>query len=181
MNLEEFKKVEDVVKNRCNILNGSYQLFIEPKGISKNRLTIFENELVVPNGVKYDSFIIFTEIHGNMYFGIVKLEDIVWLKVKNYKNRNFIFEINMINSVEVFLGIKAEIKKEEDSEIRPSYYKPNSAYEPRKIINHYKLSFNLGNVIKYTLRAGEKNKATLVEDLKKAITYLQFEIEDNNN
>lgn len=37
--------------------------------------------------------------------------------------------------------------------------------------------FNRGNVIKYVARAGRKNKKTEIEDLKKAMTYLQFEIE----
>ena len=85
----------------------------------------------------------------------------------------------MENSVEMFLNTAQTKKEEVISEIRPSYYKTDSAYEPRKIIKHYGLNFNLGNVIKYTLRAGEKNKQTLIEDLKKAITYLQFEIEDH--
>jgi hypothetical protein len=50
-------------------------------------------------------------------------------------------------------------------------------YEPIKIINHYNLNFNLGNVIKYTLRAGKKEDNTMLSDLKKAVDYLQYEIE----
>lgn len=37
--------------------------------------------------------------------------------------------------------------------------------------------FNRGNAIKYVARAGRKNKETEIEDLKKAMTYLQFEID----
>lgn len=37
--------------------------------------------------------------------------------------------------------------------------------------------FNKGNAIKYIARAGRKNKETEIEDLRKAITYLQFEID----
>lgn len=37
--------------------------------------------------------------------------------------------------------------------------------------------FNKGNAIKYIARAGRKDKTTEVQDLKKAIQYLEFEIE----
>lgn len=37
--------------------------------------------------------------------------------------------------------------------------------------------FNKGNAIKYIARAGRKNKETEIEDLRKAMTYLQFEID----
>ena len=37
--------------------------------------------------------------------------------------------------------------------------------------------FNKGNAIKYIVRAGRKNKGTEIEDLRKAMTYLQFEID----
>ena len=37
--------------------------------------------------------------------------------------------------------------------------------------------FNKGNAIKYIARAGRKGKETEIEDLKKAMQYLQFEID----
>lgn len=42
-----------------------------------------------------------------------------------------------------------------------------------KIIEHYKLGFRTGNVVKYVLREGKKNG---LEDLKKARWYLDREI-----
>lgn len=39
------------------------------------------------------------------------------------------------------------------------------------------LSFNLGNVVKYVARAGRKDPAKLLEDLRKAQFYLDREIE----
>jgi len=50
-------------------------------------------------------------------------------------------------------------------------------FPPIRIIQHYNLSFELGNVIKYVLR----NKGSKVEDLKKAIDYLNFEIQKIEN
>lgn len=43
-----------------------------------------------------------------------------------------------------------------------------------KIINHYGLNFELGNVLKYVLRADKKGNRK--QDLQKALWYLQHEI-----
>lgn len=44
------------------------------------------------------------------------------------------------------------------------------------IIEHFRLNYNLGNVCKYILRAGKKTDSP-VEDYKKAIAYLQREVD----
>ena len=57
----------------------------------------------------------------------------------------------------------------------PSHYGGESnVYEAIKIIEAYNLNFSLGNVIKYTLRAGKKINE--IEDLKKAKWYLDRHI-----
>tara|TARA_R110001583_G_scaffold156933_1_gene308855 strand:- start:3287 stop:3499 length:213 start_codon:yes stop_codon:yes gene_type:complete len=57
----------------------------------------------------------------------------------------------------------------------PSHYGGESnVYEAIKIIEAYNLNFSLGNVIKYTLRAGKKINE--VEDLEKAKWYLERHI-----
>lgn len=43
-----------------------------------------------------------------------------------------------------------------------------------KIINHYNLNFELGNVLKYLIRADKKGNRK--QDLQKALWYLQHEI-----
>lgn len=53
----------------------------------------------------------------------------------------------------------------------------SGVYEAIKIINSYNLNFNLGNAVKYILRAGKKDNNPMVSDLKKAVDYLQYEIE----
>lgn len=50
----------------------------------------------------------------------------------------------------------------------------NNPYEAIKIILAHDLNFNRGNVIKYILRAGKKEKE--IEDLKKAMFYLNQEL-----
>ena len=59
-------------------------------------------------------------------------------------------------------------------EIRPDYYK-SGGMEALDVIDAFDLNFNLGNAFKYIARAGKKwDKA---EDLRKAVTYLNREIE----
>jgi hypothetical protein len=47
------------------------------------------------------------------------------------------------------------------------------------IINHYKLNFELGNLIKYVLRAD--NKGNRKQDLQKALWYLEYEINKDSS
>jgi hypothetical protein len=62
----------------------------------------------------------------------------------------------------------------------PSHYGgKNNPFEPIKIIEHYNLNFNLGNIVKYTLRAGKKED--LLQDLQKAKWYIEREIERLKN
>jgi len=47
-------------------------------------------------------------------------------------------------------------------------------YEPIKVINAWNLNFNIGSAVKYLARY--KKKFNAIEDLKKAIFYIQDEI-----
>lgn len=58
----------------------------------------------------------------------------------------------------------------------PSHYVEGRKYEPRKVIADWGLNYNLGCAVKYISRAGRKGDA--IEDLWKAIQYLEFEIEE---
>lgn len=49
-------------------------------------------------------------------------------------------------------------------------------YKAIKVIEAWNLGFNLGNTIKYISRAGIKDPETEIEDLEKALWYLQREI-----
>jgi hypothetical protein len=56
----------------------------------------------------------------------------------------------------------------------PHYTQHPSGVECIQITRH--MSFNLGNVIKYLWRAGLKDNAPMLDDLKKAKWYLNDEI-----
>ena len=69
------------------------------------------------------------------------------------------------------------MKKSTDSVNHPLHYGgANNPYEAIKVIRAWNLNFNLGNTIKYIARDGKKDKSKLVEDLEKALWYLQDEI-----
>lgn len=57
----------------------------------------------------------------------------------------------------------------------PSHYQGNK-FEVIDIIEDYNLNFNKGNCLKYLLRAGKKNSDSYIQDLEKAIWYLNREI-----
>lgn len=78
------------------------------------------------------------------------------------------------------IGGKEAKKADNGLLIRPDYYNPNSAYEPRKVIKAWGLDWNLGNALKYIARCGKKANNTKSTDLEKAMTYIGFEIEDDN-
>ena len=61
------------------------------------------------------------------------------------------------------------------------YQVADMTYEPIKVINAWGLNFNIGSAVKYLARY--KKKFNAVEDLKKAIFYIQDEINhlENNN
>lgn len=52
-----------------------------------------------------------------------------------------------------------------------------SVYEAIKVIDAWDLGFSLGNTVKYISRAGKKDPSKEIEDLKKAMFYLQHHIE----
>jgi hypothetical protein len=61
----------------------------------------------------------------------------------------------------------------------PKYYGgENNSYEAIKIIEALDLNFHLGNVFKYIIRAGKKDTNKEIEDLNKALWYLERHIKN---
>ena len=57
----------------------------------------------------------------------------------------------------------------------PRHYTEGRQHEPIDVIEDWGLDFHLGNAVKYISRAGHKGDA--VEDLEKAVWYIQREID----
>jgi hypothetical protein len=64
--------------------------------------------------------------------------------------------------------------EKEEAVNHPSHYGGDTPYETIKVIEAWKLNFNLGNCVKYISRAGKKSD--YLEDLQKAHWYLSREI-----
>lgn len=60
----------------------------------------------------------------------------------------------------------------------PAHYGgKDNPYEAIKVIDAWELGFCLGNAVKYISRAGKKDSTKEIEDLEKAVWYLNHEIE----
>jgi hypothetical protein len=60
----------------------------------------------------------------------------------------------------------------------PTHYGgQDNPYEAIKVIDAWELGFSLGNTVKYISRAGKKDSDKELQDLKKALWYLQHHIE----
>ena len=68
------------------------------------------------------------------------------------------------------------MSKKHDEINSPSHYQSETGLEVIEVIEAFKLNFNLGNCIKYILRAGKKEHSFVVLDLEKAEYYLKREI-----
>lgn len=68
----------------------------------------------------------------------------------------------------------AEEKKEQVN--HPTHYN-HGKYEVIDVIEDWEVDFHIGNVIKYVSRAGRKTDDTEIQDLKKALWYLQRKID----
>ena len=66
-------------------------------------------------------------------------------------------------------------EKEDMRPIVPHYQ--SGGIEPIDFINSHNMNFNKGCAIKYISRCGKKEGESEIKDLKKAIDYLNFEIE----
>lgn len=75
-------------------------------------------------------------------------------------------------------GAVEQVASQAAAVLRPMHYGGADAlYEAIKVIEAWELGVNLGNAVKYISRAGKKDPAKRVEDLMKARTYIDFEIE----
>ena len=63
----------------------------------------------------------------------------------------------------------------------PNHYLANSGIEVIDAIEAWNLNFSRGNAIKYIARAGIKNPDKEIEDLEKAVWYINREIERLQN
>ena len=58
--------------------------------------------------------------------------------------------------------------------VRPSHYQSSDGkFQVWDIIDQFQLNYYFGDAVKYICRAGKKKRALKVQDIKKAVQYLQ--------
>lgn len=77
--------------------------------------------------------------------------------------------------VEALTDLITKLPETTDNVSHPVHYVEGRKYEPKDVIRDWALNYNLGCVVKYVSRAGRKDD--ILQDLKKARQYLDFEIE----
>lgn len=70
-------------------------------------------------------------------------------------------------------------QKNKEQVNHPSHYGgEENPYEAIKVIDAWDLGFSLGNTVKYISRAGKKDSNKELQDLEKALWYLQHHIDN---
>lgn len=72
------------------------------------------------------------------------------------------------------------MSEEKEMVNHPDHYQfgENNVYEAIKVIEAWDLDFHLGNTVKYISRAGKKGTDKELQDLKKALWYLERKIQN---
>lgn len=148
----------------------------------KVRIKSWEELLKVGKECYADQSIYFEEMHGYFSREYISLCGITC--IVNYVHLNGTFHI-YANTPAIFCDAMVIPVTEEDNKpdlytkndvvSHPSHYTTGSI-EVWDYINDQKLDYFLGNAVKYISRDGKKNKSKEIEDLEKAVAYLNKKI-----
>lgn len=98
----------------------------------------------------------------------------VWINTLGYLTHEKLNKVVLEKHYEATSNIINKNNKPDNVNHPNHYGGMDNPFEAIKIIEHYDLNFNLGNAVKYVLRAGKKDD--FKQDLEKAVWYLQREI-----
>ena len=59
----------------------------------------------------------------------------------------------------------------------PNYYKGKNGYMAKDVVSNFDLSYNVGTAVTYLLRSKKKHDDGGVQDIRKAIHHLHFELD----
>ena len=59
----------------------------------------------------------------------------------------------------------------------PEYYKGKNGYMAKDVVSNFDLTYNVGTAVTYLLRSKRKHEDGGLEDIKKAIHHLKFELD----
>ena len=69
-----------------------------------------------------------------------------------------------------------QYQKKMENEI-PEYYKGKNGYMAKDVVSNFDLTYNIGTAVTYLLRSKRKHNDGGVEDIRKAINHLHFELD----
>lgn len=98
--------------------------------------------------------------------------------LKKLKEKGFITEEAYTQCVDLLIDAKGENKMNSNDAVNHPAHYTTGKIEVIDFITDKKLNFCRGNAVKYIVRAGLKDPDKEIEDLEKAIFYLNREIED---
>lgn len=100
----------------------------------------------------------------------------VWVDDKAFKQPESTITVSGFNGEKYYMGLNEE--SEEETVNHPNHYGGDTVYEAIKVIEAWELGFCLGNTVKYISRAGKKDKTKEIEDIRKALWYLQRHLDN---
>ena len=59
----------------------------------------------------------------------------------------------------------------------PEYYKGKNGYMAKDVVSNFNLSYNVGTAVTYLLRSKRKHNDGGIDDIRKAINHLHFELD----
>lgn len=200
----------DICEHECTIENFEIlSESVKPYGIFMNLIPGSSLD-TIPNFMKaHDIMFDFVEIDGcHTYECLLKDVENTWDRVKpggiiyiddykstevnipdvdrciesiNWEGFNTYYIDGAFWAEKKFLTLEDLLKPYEQVNHPQHYGGENNEYEAIKVIDAWDLGFSLGNTVKYISRAGKKNKEKELEDLKKALWYLQHHISNLEN
>jgi hypothetical protein len=60
----------------------------------------------------------------------------------------------------------------------PEYYKGKNGYMAKDVVANFDLNYNIGTAVTYLLRCKNKYNDNGIEDIRKAINHLHFELDE---
>jgi len=66
---------------------------------------------------------------------------------------------------------------EKTDETIPEYYKGKNGYMAKDVVSNFDLSYNIGTAVTYLIRSKKKHEDGGLEDIRKAIHHLHFELD----
>ena len=119
----------------------------------------------------------YIELRGVGIGELALVTNVPYSNIKSFEDGTLMPSLQVLKRISEALNIDyKELNVEEDKKEmvdHPKHYNMGK-YEAIDVIEDWNLGFNLGNTIKYISRAGHKDN--ILQDLKKALWYLDREI-----